>query len=182
MAEHAMHPNGEQRLVDIMRDFDVAMLVTHTPTGELRARPMFVAEVSDDGRVSFATQKHSGKTDEIAQDAHVVVCFQKDNRFVSLNGTARIRDDRAKLEAVWSPAFKPWFPKGKDDPELCILEVTPHDGELWDQAGTRKARNLGAMLKALVKGERTEPPSDTHEAVHLAPNGASEDRPGTNAP
>lgn len=165
----AEHPNGERRLVEIMRDFDVAMLVTHTPDGELRARPMFVAEVAADGRVSFATQKHTGKTDEIQQDAHVVVCFQKDDLFVSLNGTASLRDDRAKVESLWSPAFKPWFPAGKDDPELCIIEVTPHDGELWDQTGTLKARNLGAILKALVKGDRVEHPPGSHDAVHLRP-------------
>lgn len=163
----AEHEDGERRLIEIMRDFDVAMLVTHTPDGELRARPMFVAEVTNDGRVSFATQKHTGKTDEIAQDGHVVVCFQKDDLFVSLNGTANIRDDRAKVESLWSPAFKPWFPQGKDDPSLCIIEVTPHDGELWDQTGTLKPKNLAAILKALVKRERVEHPPASHESIHL---------------
>jgi general stress protein 26 len=46
-------------------------------------------------------------------------------RYVSVAGRAWLLRDRAKIDELWSPLYKAWFPDGKDDPELALLRSIP---------------------------------------------------------
>ena len=146
-----------RRLRTLLSHFDTAMLVTRS-AGGMRARPLTIAESRKDGALYFSTAIDSPKVEELMEDPHVNVVMQDRRRFVSLSGTARIVRDRALIARLWKSSWKVWFPKGKDDPTLCLLRVDLTDAAYWDMSGSAGVRYVFGMAKAYVTGRR--PPSD----------------------
>ena len=92
-----MATSAGKKLHDLLEDFGVAMLVTRADDDTMRGRPMALAEVESEGTLWFATDRNSGKMDEIEKDDHVVVTMQSSTKFVSLSGKATPVDDREKI-------------------------------------------------------------------------------------
>jgi general stress protein 26 len=159
----------DTKLRELLDEFGVGMLVTRTADGSLRARPMALAEAEPDGTLWFATDRHSGKVDELERDGHVAVTMQSKTKFVSLSGTARAVDDRARLSRLWKAEWKVWFPGGKDDPNITLLRVDGTAGEYWDNSGASGLKYLIEAGKALLSGERPDVGDDpkVHAKVKL---------------
>jgi general stress protein 26 len=155
--------DSEQRekLSELISNFSTAMLVTRTADGGMRARPLSIADKRDDGELYFSTAIDSPKVHELEADQHVNVVMQDARKFVSVSGLARVVRDRALIDELWSEAWKVWFPKGKDDPKLCLLVIDPTEASYWDMSGTEGIRYVFEMAKAYVTGSR--PPSDDDE-------------------
>ena len=151
-----MATSPDVKLKELLADFDAAMLVTRAPDGQLRSRPMAVADVEPGGALWFLTERHSDKMEELARDNHVNVALQSKLKFVSLSGTARVLIDRERIEQLWNDSWKPWFPGGKDDPKLVLLEVQGDRGEYWDNSGTSGVKYLIEAGKAYLSGERPD--------------------------
>jgi general stress protein 26 len=135
--------------------------------GGLRSRPLAIAEDGAGAALSFATALDSAKVRELEADDHVNVAMQGKQKFVSVTGVARIERDRALIDRLWSEAWKPWFPGGKDDPSLCILTVEPAEAAYWDNSGGEGVKYLFEMAKAFVTGTKASPGSDDAHAAHL---------------
>jgi general stress protein 26 len=139
----------------------------------VRARPLALAapensaDMLEDGVLYFPTSLSSPKIEEIAADPRVAVTMQDKRRFVSISGTARILSDRALVERLWSEAWKVWFPQGKHDPELCLLEVTPTAAEYWDQKGGKGLGYLFDAAKAYVQGSTPDTTDEQHAKVRI---------------
>jgi general stress protein 26 len=155
-----MSTSPPDKLIDLLDDFGVAMLVTRTADGSLRGRPMALAKVEDDGSLWFATDRDSGKMDELASDNHVAITMQSSAKFVSLSGTATPVDDRVKVAELWKAEWKVWFPGGADDPNILLLKIDGSTGEYWDNSGTSGAKYLIEAGKALITGSRPDIGSD----------------------
>jgi general stress protein 26 len=149
-----------EKLRELLEDFDSAMLVTRTAAGELRSRPMAVADVEPSGLLWFVTERHSGKLEEIARDSHVNVSMQSRMKFVSISGTAVAVDDPRKVAEVWNEAWKVWFPGGKDDPCLTLLKVHAEQGEYWDNSGMSGIKYLIEAGKAYLSGTKPDVAGD----------------------
>lgn len=119
----------------IVRRFTAAMLVTRAMDGSLHARPMWIADIGDDGEVVLVTRGRSEKVAEIGADADATVTFQGPEQFASLSGTARVVDDRALVERLWRDEWQAWFSGGKDDPSLRLIVINGERGEYWDHSG-----------------------------------------------
>jgi general stress protein 26 len=146
----------ETKFRELLEEFGVAMLVTRTPAGELRGRPMALGEIQPDNSLWFATDKHSAKVDELAADSHVVVTMQSATKFVSLSGRAKPVEDRGTAARLWKAEWKVWFPGGKDDPNLVLLRIDGDAGEYWDNSGTSGIKYLLEAGKALLTGKRPD--------------------------
>lgn len=144
----------KKHLEELLKHFHTAMLVTHTEGAGLRARPLALAAVHGEGVLYFATSGASPKVAEIERTPEVAVTLQDSRRYVSIGGTARLTRDRALIDRLWSEAWKLWFPKGKDDPEICIVEVTPHEAEYWDQSGLAGVKFVLEAAKAYASGTK----------------------------
>ncbi|KAA5542625.1 general stress protein [Roseiconus nitratireducens] len=151
-----------EKLVDLIGDFDNAMLVTRTSEGELDARPMAVAELEPDGDLWFVTDRNSGKVADLMLDHEVAVTMQSSRKFVTLTATAHLVDDRAKLEELWQEAWKVWFPQGKASNSIALLKVEPKRGEYWDNSGVQAVKYLIEAGKAYLQGER----ASTDESIN----------------
>jgi general stress protein 26 len=150
-----------ERLSELMAGFSMAMLVTRTDDGGMRARPLRIADRRDDGALYFSTAVDSPKVHELQADEHVAVVMQDHRKFVSVSGIARVVQDRALVDKLWSESWRVWFPKGKDDPSLCLVVVEPLEAAYWDMSGLRGVRYAFELAKAYVTGGR--PPSDGDE-------------------
>ena len=157
----------QQRLSELMAGFSMAMLVTRTDDGGMRARPLRIADRRDDGALYFSTAVDSPKVHELQADGHVAVVMQDHRKFVSVSGIARVVQDRALVDALWSESWRVWFPKGKDDPSLCLIVVEPLEAAYWDVSGLYGVRYLFEMAKAYVTGERPTSDGDERHTAHL---------------
>ena len=155
-----MKTTPEMRLRELLKDFDMAMLVTHSQNGQLRSRPMAIADVQPDGTLTFVTDRNSGKIHEISGDSHVNVTMQSRTKFVSLSGTAAPVDNRRMIADQWKEGWKVWFPGGKDDPSLILLEVHGETGEYWDNSGTSGIKYLIEAGRAYLTGTRPDVAGD----------------------
>lgn len=156
-----------QKLIDLLHDFDTAMLVTRSDDGSLAARPMAIAQVEDDGHVWFVTDRNSGKIADLRLDSDVAVVMQSRNKFVSLSGIAHAVDNSVKLDELWNEAWKVWFPEGKDSNSLVLLRIEPGRGEYWDNAGLTGVKYLLKSGKAYLQGERPQTDPSTNASVSL---------------
>lgn len=159
--------NTEKKLIELIKDFDNAMLVTKTDDGQLDARPMAVADVESDGTLWFITDRTSGKVADLMLSDQVAVTMQSSNKFVTLTCTAHVVDDRKKLSDVWKEAWKVWFPDGKSDPAITLLKIEPSGGEFWDNSGVAGMKYLIKAGKAYVQGERPELDESVNASVAL---------------
>ena len=159
--------NLREHLIDMLRGFDSGFLVTESQEGVLHGRPMTVACVKDDGTLYFAANLQSPKVKQLETDPTVGVFFQKGQRWVSLSGVAVVSHNRVLTDELWSETWKVWFPKGKSDPDLCLLEVTPKSGEYWDQNGAEGIQYFFEAVKAYFTGEPPAHDSDRNAKVAL---------------
>lgn len=152
------HNDSARKLWDLIKDIKIAMLTTVCEDGHLRSRPMVTQKVEFDGDLWFFTLKGAHKVHEIHKERHVNVAYQSEdgNRFVSVSGRAKLIADRDKIEEMWRPGLKAYFPKGLDDPELALLRVTVESAEYWDTPSAPIVRIAG-FVKALAAGQRYEP-------------------------
>ena len=139
------------QLAALIKDVEVAMFTTTGVDGRLYSRPLGTQEVEFDGDLWFATSADSPKVAEIALNPRVNVAYASPskNSYVSVAGTARIVDDRAKIDELWSPAMKLFFPEGKDDPNLRLIHVQAETAEYWDGPGTLLGKALSFVLSAV---------------------------------
>ena len=163
-----MSKDDHSKLVELVKEFSTAMLVTHEADGKLRARPMAIAQVESGGKLWFLSAEDTAKVHEIIEDTRVHLTLQKDRSiYLSINGHATLVHDRGKIAEVWQESFKVWFPEGKDDPKLVLIAVEPEDAEYWDNHGWKKVKYLFQAAKAYVTKTTPETQEDEHGMLRL---------------
>src|SRR5947209_17082118 len=103
-----------------MKGIKFAMLTTIDEDGTLHSRPMTTQDVDFDGELWFFTGAHAPKVWQSEEHRQVNVAFADPEKqtYISASGTAQLVRDRSKIEELWKPVYKMFFPKGLDDPEL----------------------------------------------------------------
>ncbi len=165
-----------ERLAKMMEKIDIAMFTTIGEQGRLVSRPLSTQCASFDGeRVWFMTSADTPKVAEISRNPAVNVAYASSdaNTYLSLSGHARAVRDRALIDEFWNDAMKAFFPDGKDDPDLVLIEVAVDSVEYWDGPGSwigkaasfvvaRVTGNAEAMGENRIvdvrSGESREPP------------------------
>jgi len=149
-------PEHKQKIWKLIQDIRVGMLVSDDG-GDLNARPMTLVQDDYDGTLWFFTGKDSEKVDEIKKDKDVCLTFadKDDSTYVSLSGKARLSQDKALIEKFWNPFVAAWFPDGKSDPNVALLEIKINKGEHWktDKNGLLQ---LVEMAKANFTDEKPD--------------------------
>ena len=161
-----------EKLRSLIDDIDFCMLTT-MDEGHLRSRPMSTQKFEFDGDLWFFTSDQTHKIEEIERDNRVNVSYSNPavDRYVSVSGGAEIVKDRAKIEELWSPILKAWFPKGLDDPTLCLLKVAVEQAEYWESPSGTLVQMAG-FVKALITGKEAE--WGDNEKIEVRPELAGE--------
>lgn len=150
----SLKPNELEALKGKIKDIEIAMMTTQEPDGDFHTRPMRAHEVDEEGFMWFFSYEDSNKVNEIRQNNRVALGFADPDSetYVSTSGMAEVVKDQAKINELWDDALKTWFPKGKDDPNVCLIKVSTHAGEFWDRPGG-KMMTFVEMVKGAVTGE-----------------------------
>ena len=143
-----------QKLGELIKSIRIAMLTTVDLEGRLHSRPMANQDTVFDGTLWFFTDENSAKVHELERDKQVNLSYSspEDNRYVSVSGTAAVVRDRAKMQELWTPLHKAWFPKGLEDPNIALLRVDVERAEYWDSPSSAVVRLFG-FAKAIVTGK-----------------------------
>lgn len=140
------------RVVEMTGDFKVVMLTTLARDGAPHCRPMYVAERTDDGRLTFVTRYETGKVDEILGSDTALVSVQSGTRYVVLSGRAHLSRQSERIRALWQKPWRVWFSAGPDDPALALIDFFPTEGEYWDLSGTAGFRFAWEAMRAYATG------------------------------
>lgn len=158
--------DGRNHLYEVMKDFDVAMLVTYS-VNAMHARPMAIVCLDDGIGAFLVTNINSLKIDEISANPNALLTFQSATRFASVHGGLTVLRDRQLIEKLWKEPWKVWFPEGKSDPDIALLKFTPHEGEYWDNAGMKGFTYVYDAAKAYLTGSTPETDETQHAKVGL---------------
>ncbi|MEJ7698357.1 MAG: pyridoxamine 5'-phosphate oxidase family protein [Pyrinomonadaceae bacterium] len=156
MEDNKIREEAIEKLRSLIKNINTAMLTT-IDGGVLRSRPMQTQETETGGDLWFFTSSETHKAEEIEKDNRVNLAYASpnDNSYVSVSGRAELVKDRAKMEELWNPILKAWFPKGLDDPNITLLKVSVEAAEYWDSASSTIVQVAG-FIKALVTGTRAD--------------------------
>jgi general stress protein 26 len=149
MADHSKL----ERIWDIIERVGVCLLSTHSPNG-LRARPLEPRPDRKSGIIWFVTDRNSGKEHEIeaVQDVGLVFVDPDAKAYLSITARAQVQRDHRKAAQIWKTTDNMWW-HGPNDPNVCVLRVTPQTAELWDGPASG-AVALFEFVKAELTGAK----------------------------
>jgi general stress protein 26 len=117
-----------------MADIDIANLSTHTEGGNIAARPMSNnGQVEYDGTSYYFSYDEARVVKDIQADPKVALTFQGKNYFyVTVEGEAKLIDDKAAMKDHWVEELNRWFKQGLDTPGLTMIQVDATRIHYWD--------------------------------------------------
>jgi general stress protein 26 len=139
------------RLCELVEDISVAMLTTADDAGAMVSRPMSPLLMDGAGAIWFFTDRNSSKTNQLL-NLNLSFSDLSDSTYVSVSGHGEINTDRARIDELWTSFVLPWFPEGKDSPNLALLKITPQIAEYWDAPDSKMVR-MFAMGASIVAGK-----------------------------
>lgn len=141
------------KLKTLIKNISIAML-SSIKDGHIHSRPMATSEIDKDGTIWFFTKDNSGKIEEIEKNNSVTLNYTNmaTNTYVTIIGKVELAGDKNKIEELWNPLLKAWFPKGAGDPEIGLLKFTPLNVEYWDGSSSKMVV-LVNMIKSAITGK-----------------------------
>ena len=76
--------------------------------------------------------------------------------YASVSGRAEVVRDRAKIEELWRPHLRAWFPEGVETPDIALLKVVAERAEYWDGSQSLVAHAV-SLVSSLIRGEPAQP-------------------------
>ena len=151
------------KLWELIKDIKFAMFTARHGNGHLHSRPM-TTQNGDNDRGAVLWFFMSRKSDPVAAlqaapEVNVAYADPGRDAYVSVSGTARVVEDDAKKQALFSTFAKAWFPGCAADPDLALVAVVISHADYWD-VKTNKVMQIFKMAKAAITGT---PPTDMGE-------------------
>ena len=109
-----------------------------------------------------------GRDNRVANKDKVMAQFVSKGHdyFACLSGKARLNNDRALIDKLWNKQVEAWFPGGKEDPNLALLQVDVDSAELWETD-----MSLSGRVKMLFGGKIEPSESGSHAKVQTTAEG-----------
>jgi len=151
--EEIDHIKKVRELAGKLKDIKITMLTTIGPEGKPHSRPMYSFELKDDGIIWLFISRDSHKVEEIEANPNVILNYSNPQHdlYVTISGTAMLSENMDKIEELWSDRFKAWFPYGKEDRNLTLLKIIPHQAEYW-QSPDLLLTQIVSLVKNTLSG------------------------------
>ena len=143
------------KVIELVKDLDIAMLSTRGTDGKFHSRPMAVSDAEFGGTLYFLTDVRSGKVHDLETDPETIVTFSdhKAQTYVAMRGRGSLTTDKTAIRDHWTDKAKAWFPGGVEDPDIALIAVAVEDAEYWDAPSGRMVV-LYAYAKAVATGHK----------------------------
>lgn len=165
---HQATPASTEKKLDqmygLVEGIEIAMFTTRRQDGHLVSRPMANQARAAGADLWFVTDGETHKLDELAHDPHVNLSYYRDKtrEWVSVSGTARVVNDRAKIHELYRPDWKAWFPDdgpgrdgGPDDPRFALVAVDAHS-VVYMVSNTPRPVVLFEVVKGMITGQQPD--------------------------
>jgi general stress protein 26 len=90
-----------------------------------------------------------------ASHGHISVVGKNHDYHAYLEGDIRPIEDRQLTDELWNPTVAAWYPDGKEDPNLLLIEFRPQRAEIWASIGNPLVFGY-KIAKANATGEMPE--------------------------
>jgi general stress protein 26 len=154
--EHLRGGPALEKARALLGNFRSAMLTTSV-AGQIHTRPMGLqGKASEfDGSLWFFADDRATVVSEISAGSTASLILQSDaeNAYLQLDGGAVIDPDRTRMEELFTPLVRTWFPAGLDDPHLTLLRFDVTRGSYWESPGG-VVQVLAAFARTMLTGER----------------------------
>ncbi|WP_336762015.1 pyridoxamine 5'-phosphate oxidase family protein [Paenibacillus sp. USHLN196] len=145
------HQEAIEKIQELIKDIDVAMLTTVSEEG-LVSRPMKTQDVEFDSNLWFLTKKDTSKFHELLHNQQVNIAYAGKS-FVSIRGEAELVESSEKIKEFWSPVYENVLETTYDDPNLVLIKVRAETAEYWDTGNKFK---MAKFLFRRLLGKNTE--------------------------
>ena len=161
--EKERYMSDVERVWELMEKVQFCMFSKWTGS-RLRSRPMYPHLNRSENLVRFLTDVRQHKDEEVEEFPEICLSFSdpRDQKYVSISGTARISNDRAMIRQLWSFPSKAWW-ESADDPNIRVITVQPHEAEFWDSPGTI----ISYVKMAAAAVSNTRPAVGEHQKVPM---------------
>jgi general stress protein 26 len=131
--------NGEEfmskrPLAEIAKDMagiDIAILSTHTESGEIANRPMSNnGDVTYDGTSYYFSYEQARAVSDIQRNPKVALGFSSEagllskGTYVAVEGEAQLIRDKEAFKRHWTSDLDKWFDNGVDTAGIFLIKVT----------------------------------------------------------
>lgn len=110
---------------------------------------------TDRGRIIMFTARDSELGRASPGPAWLTVTGKDHDYHAFAKGQLSTCDDPVLRDALWNPFVGAWFPEGKDDPRVLMVEFHPRTAEIWASEGNAIVFGLD-ILKATVTGRQPD--------------------------
>ena len=151
------HSQAIEKLRDLVKKVPVCMFTTVDNEGEVTSRPMTTIDMDNEGNFWFFTNEFGEKLLNESYDngAYLIYSHPGVNTYVNIKGISNVIIDKNKIEALWKPMLKAWFPLGTNDPKLCLIKVITEEAKFWNST-SNKMVVLYNIVKAIASKEKYE--------------------------
>lgn len=128
------------KLKSLVSDISICLFRSNLLAEEVsNCGPMTAQRVCDQGNIWFFSEKNSDKNNAILTNSKVQLYFSNPTTgtCLVLNGDAEVDLTQSKIEELWTPLIKNWFPLGKEDPNISVIKVAPTSAYYWDTDSIR---------------------------------------------
>lgn len=156
--ENLNNTEAIEKLKKMVDSIDIGMLSTFTKgTNYPHSIPMSRQEVDDNGNIWFLFSAESDTHQHLQQNKEVSLTFAdiKSYEFLSINGTGEVSRDAARIDKYWNDMIAAWFEKGKEDPNIRILKITPAEAHYLDNK-TNKLITFFKVAASAVTGSKMD--------------------------
>lgn len=156
--ENLKNKEAIEKLKELVDGIDIGMLSTFkNNTDYPHTIPMSRQEVDDEGNIWFLFSADSETFNQLQENNKVSLAYAHvgNYQFLSINGIAEISEDKARVEKYWNSFMEAWFEKGKDDANIRILKVVPHEAHYWDNK-TNKLMTLLKVATSAITGQKSD--------------------------
>jgi general stress protein 26 len=152
--DHKISAEAIEKLKELAEGIDFCMFCTGLDQRPIEVSPMSVQEVDEKGNIWFLASKESDKYKNISADSKVQLMFSDGGsfKFLSVFGKANISTDQVRIDKYWNKMMEAWFDKGRQDPNIILIEVSPEESYYWDTKNSKMV-SMAKMLVAAVTGK-----------------------------
>jgi general stress protein 26 len=155
-------------IAQMIEGIPIAMLTTIESDGTLASRPMAPLEMDATGALWFFIDLRSAKVEHL-KVANLTFSDTTRGTYVLLSGRGEIDTNRGRIESLWTPMAKPWFPEGSDLTALALLKFVPNVADYWDASNSRMVRAFSLMASATTGKPIAMGEHGSHTGLSSAP-------------